>query len=169
MPVTPVFSWVMPTVGGSSGVWGTELNSMFLAIETTVNSIKTTADAALARAGGTMTGNLGVFTEDYTVVDKGNISSSVTFDVSAGNFQHGTVTGNTGTVAFSNWPASGRAAFITLELTNGGAFTFTWPGAVIWDGGSAPTLQTSGVDVLVFYSRNGGTTIRGMPAGGFNS
>ena len=62
------FSWLLPTEGASSGVWDTFLNDVvsgttansdpFDGIDKVVGDIKTTADAALARAGGSMSGDL---------------------------------------------------------------------------------------------------------------
>ena len=59
-----------------------------------------------------------------------------------------TATGNT-TWTFPA-PSNVDAHAITLELTNGGAFTQTWPSGTRWAGGVAPTLTASGTDVLVF-------------------
>jgi hypothetical protein len=89
----------------------------------------------------------------------GTTASNKTFDVSA--YASGSIepTGNI-TIAFSNWPASGDAYF-TLEGTGLGDHTITWTG-VTWDGGAAPTLSTTtGVDKLVFFTRDAGTTTRG--------
>jgi len=47
-------------------------------------------------------------------------------------------------------PSTDGARAITLELTNGGAFTMTWPAGTRWAGGVAPTLTASGTDILVF-------------------
>jgi hypothetical protein len=152
----------MPTPGGSSGVWGTQLNALIDDhIEETVDGIKTTADAALPRAGGVMTGQLEILTERVETVNKGSLTGAVTINLAEGNFQYGTVTGNT-TLSFSNWPASGKALFVILEIQNGAAFTITWPAAIRWDQNAAPTLQASGRDVIVLYSRDGGTTIRAV-------
>lgn len=67
------------------------------------------------------------------------------------------------TITITNEPAdySGGASvalFVILKITNGGAFTLTWDATIDWPGGSAPTLTTSGVDVLTFMSVNNGTT-----------
>lgn len=62
---------------------------------------------------------------------------------------------------FSNVPASG-AVVAVLELTNGGTGTQTWPAAVKWPGGTAPTLTAAGVDVLAFVTDDGGTIWRGV-------
>jgi len=83
------------------------------------------------------------------------------------NFFYATAAGAV-TWTFSNPPASGTVYEFTLELTNGGAGAQTWPASVKWHtpGGTAPTLKTTGVDVLTFYSRDGGTTWRGFHGGG---
>ena len=60
----------------------------------------------------------------------------------------------------------GNACSFTLILTNGGSKTQTWPVSVDWPGGTAPTLTSSGVDVLTFVTINAGTTWMGFLAGG---
>lgn len=161
MASTSNFSWIKPVDGGSGGTWGSILNTLFDDADSDLNSVKTTADAALPKAGGAMSGELEIKTECHAGNDLSNISGATTINLSTANFHFGTVTGDA-TFSFSNWPSSGKAKFVSLELTNGGSQAITWPGAVVWDGDSAPTLQSSGVDVIVFYSRDGGSTIRGM-------
>jgi len=39
--------------------------------------------------------------------------------------------------------------------------TVTWWAGVKWAGGTAPTLTAAGVDILGFYTRDGGATWRG--------
>ncbi len=39
-----------------------------------------------------------------------------------------------------------------------------WPASVDWAGGTAPTLTTSGTDILVFSTIDGGTIWHGMVA-----
>ena len=81
-------------------------------------------------------------------------------DCSLGNVFTKTATGAL-TWTFTNVPAS-RTFTVILELTNGGTGTQTWPAAVKWPGGTAPTLVASGVDVLGFITDDGGTTWRGV-------
>lgn len=88
--------------------------------------------------------------------------SASAVDCSAGNYFTKTASGAL-TWTFTNVPAS-RAFAFALALTNGGSGTQTWPAAVVWNGGSAPTLQTSGTDILVFITSDGGTTWRGVRA-----
>ena len=82
-------------------------------------------------------------------------------DLSTGNFFTKTISGAT-TLTVSNVVASGSANSFVLELTNAGSATITWFSGVKWAGGTAPTLTSSGVDILGFYTHDGGTTWRGM-------
>lgn len=81
-------------------------------------------------------------------------------DCSLGNYFTKTATGAL-TWTFTNVPAT-RAVSVLLELTNGGTGTQTWPAAVKWPGGTAPTLTTAGVDLMGFITDDGGTTWRGV-------
>lgn len=82
-------------------------------------------------------------------------------NLATGNLFTKTITGAT-TLTVSNVPASGTAQSFILELTNGGSGTITWFSGVKWTGGTAPTLTVSGVDILGFYTKDGGTTWRGL-------
>jgi len=102
--------------------------------------------------------------QDYSIkgVNLGSITGNpFNINLESGNFFWGTVTG-AATLVFQNPVASGDACGFILEITNGAAFTVTWPTSVDWPGGTAPTLQSSGVDVLAFVTRDGGTTWRGV-------
>ena len=82
-------------------------------------------------------------------------------DLATGNLFTKTISGAT-TFTVSNVPTTGNAASFILELTNAGFAAITWFSGVKWAGGTAPTLTASGVDVLGFYSHDGGTTWRGF-------
>ena len=86
-------------------------------------------------------------------------------DLTAGNVVTCTVNTSANTFTFSNPSASGKSCSFTMIITNGGSQTVNWPGTVDWAGGSAPTLTTSGVDVLVFTTVDGGTIWYGFAAG----
>lgn len=86
----------------------------------------------------------------------GSINSNTEIDLANGAFVTATITGSL-TFTFSNPPATGQGMQFVLVLTDGGSAVVTWPGAVTWTGGTAPTLRASGVDVLRFYTSNGGT------------
>ncbi|MNQ73911.1 hypothetical protein D3C85_886560 [compost metagenome] len=87
--------------------------------------------------------------------------ASTVVDCSLGSYFTKTITAVTN-FTVSNVPAAGTCASLMLELTNGGSQTVTWFTGVTWAGGSAPTLTAAGVDVLGFYTLNGGTTWRGF-------
>jgi len=85
--------------------------------------------------------------------------AAANIDLSLGNYYSKTISGTT-TFTVSNTPASGTASAFVLELTNGGSATVTWWAGVKWAYGTAPVLTLSGVDVLAFYTFDGGTTWR---------
>ena len=91
----------------------------------------------------------------------GSVSGATTINLLNGNFFSATVAGAT-TWTFSNPLASPNACGFVIELTNAGASAITWPAAVNWPGGTAPTLTAAGVDVLVFITDDGGTNWRGI-------
>lgn len=82
-------------------------------------------------------------------------------DCTAGNYFSKTISGTT-TFTVSNVPSSGTASALVLALTNGGAFTINWWTGVKWASGTAPTLTTSGKDILGFYTTDGGTNWNGF-------
>ena len=86
-------------------------------------------------------------------------------DLANGNVVTATVDTSANTFTFSNPPASGKCGSFTLILTNGASQTVNWPAAVDWAGGTAPTLTTSGIDVLTFTTVDAGTIWYGFLAG----
>jgi len=92
-------------------------------------------------------------TENYEAIAASNIDCSL-----ASVFSR-TISGAT-TLTVSNPAASGSVSSFILELTNGG-MNVTWWAGIKWAGGTAPTLTTTGLDVLGFYTHDGGTTWRG--------
>jgi hypothetical protein len=104
--------------------------------------------------------------QDYSIEGSaiGATGATATIDMEVANFFSATID-EACTFTFSNPPASGDFGAFVLELTNGGAFTVTYPASVDFPGGTAPTLTASGVDQLVFTTRDGGTTYFGFVAG----
>ena len=102
-----------------------------------------------------------------THIALGNVAGAATINTQQGTYFSANTSGGC-TWTFAGGPDSSKATAFTLELTSGAgntstAYTQTWPAAVKWAGGSAPTL-TQGetkVDVLVFITDDGGTTWRG--------
>lgn len=85
-----------------------------------------------------------------------------------GYFISNTTDATTWTFTGTQYIANSNSVGFILELTSGGgntstAYTQTWPASVKWPSETAPTL-TQGetfTDVLVFLTRDGGTTWRG--------
>jgi len=106
-----------------------------------------------AATGLRIDGRLKDYSEDVNAL--GDITTS-TVDLEDGNVVTATVT-SAATLTFSNPPASGQNGGFKLFMTNGGVGPVTWPTSVDWGGGTAPTLTSSGADVLVFETNDGGT------------
>ena len=122
-----------------------------------------TLSAELAGADNTVSS---VNLKDYGEVTNalGSVSGSTTIDLTAGNSVTATA-GGAITWTFSNPTASDELCGFVLKLVNGGSATQTWPASVDWPSATAPTLTTSGTDVLVFITCDGGTTYYGFTAG----
>ena len=103
-----------------------------------------------------------VDTSARTVTAHGSVSSG-TEDFSPGI--HTVTVSGVFAWAFTSWPASGTEGVVRAYITNGGSASFTGWGDVVWEGGVAPTLQASGLDVVTFTSLDGGTTVYGFLAG----
>lgn len=82
-------------------------------------------------------------------------------NLASGNYFTKTISGTT-TFTVANVASSGDVAAFILVLTNGGSATVNFFSGVTFAGGTAPTLTTSGVDLLGFFTINGGTTWRGL-------
>lgn len=155
--------WATPTTGDITGVTaGTNISGGGTSGDVTVNL---SIDSEVAFAD-----NLATRPEikDYaeTVNAIGSIGGGTQdIDLTAGNVVTGTVDTSTTTFTFSNPPATGKGGSFTLILTNGGSQTVNWPGSVDWAAGTAPTLTSSGVDVLTFMTVDAGTTWYGFAAG----
>jgi hypothetical protein len=99
---------------------------------------------------------------DYAETKQAMAAHSV--DLTLGNVQTYTLSGNQ-TLTFDNPSATGNTCSFTLVVTNGGSATLTWPGAVDWAGGDAPSLTSSGIDILTFMTMDAGTIWYGFAAG----
>jgi len=89
-----------------------------------------------------------------------------TLDLSTASVFNVTLSDNC-TFTFSNSPSDSFGFTLILNQDGTGSRTATWPAAVEWAGGTAPTLTTtaSATDVLTFITDDGGTTWYGFAAG----
>ena len=112
--------------------------------------------------------------KDYaeTVSADGTKTGAFDLDLNDGNTHSFTVGSGTFNVGITNSLAS-QSNSMTVIITNGGAGTITFKAgahggggnAVKWAGGTAPTLASSGTDILTFTTFDGGTNYYGFAAG----
>jgi hypothetical protein len=110
----------------------------------------------MPKAGGTFTGKTDHLTLRQKTIALGS-GGSLALNLATGQAFTATVNA-TATVTVTNTPATGYTMCFTLHLTNGGSAAVSWPTSFKWIGGVAPTLTTSGVDLIAGISFNGGTT-----------
>jgi len=152
------------------------INTLSSNAQTQITNTVTVANAALPKAGGTMSGTIACADETITrprftdyaethnaIGDTGGGTDAI--DISAGNVASATVSTGTQTFTFTNPSASANSCSFTLILTNGGSQTVVWPTEVDWAAATAPTLTSSGVDVLTFTTIDGGAIWYGFAAG----
>ena len=99
-------------------------------------------------------------TKTVSIIETKAAIAASAIDVNLGNYFTKTISGATTFTA--NAISSGNVSSFILELTNAGSAAITWFSGVKWAGGTAPTLTSSGVDILGFYTHDGGTTWRGL-------
>ena len=159
-------------VGDGSTAWSSKTYLVDVGSYLTATSTNTLSNKTLAAT--TLSGQLtgadqtvsAINLKDYGEITNaiGNATGSKTIDLTLGNSVTATTTGAT-TWTFSNPTASDELCGFSLKLVNGGSATQTWPASVDWPAATAPTLTTSGTDVLVFTTCDGGTTWYGFVAG----
>ena len=62
-----------------------------------------------------------------------------------------------GSFTVTGAPTSGIYGKFKLILTNGGLGSSIFPSSVKWAGGTAPTLTSSGIDIITFETIDAGT------------
>lgn len=161
MPTTDNLSLTYPTPldPATADIWGDIINDIFIAFddEFAERTIATSyADFAQSR--------MKLIDTSETVFSKGNVSGAVSLDYTNGHYQYMTLTGNISSLTISNFPASGTAGWMTLEMIQDGtgSRTLTLGSAYKTPGGDGITLTTtaSAVDTLHLFTRDAGTTIR---------
>lgn len=63
-------------------------------------------------------------------------------------------------------PSVSQSRTVSFIITNGGAFSITWPSNITWLNGTAPTLKASGIDIVTLISPNEGINWYAAESGG---
>jgi hypothetical protein len=119
-------------------------------------------------ANDTVSVTLVVGEEDLNLTDESTADYDIDLELGA-NFH--VILSEATTVTISNTPdTAGKMIGFTLIVqqdAGGNAYAVTWPGSVVWNGGSAPTLDTDAdaIDILTFFTIDGGTTWYGLHSG----
>lgn len=145
-------------------IWGGLINAILVDIDSefaTKTFAQNFADNELTRP------ELKDYSESINAL--GNQSGTVTVDMEDGNHATMTLTGNVTTLTISNPPSSGSLGILTLQVKQDatGSRSFSWPSAVKWAGGTAPTITSTATrtDIYVLRTTDGGTTWAGLVAG----
>jgi len=115
-------------------------------------------------ASGDLTGKVTRVEEEVdTTASSG---ASLALNLSSGSVFIVTLDDNC-TLSFTSVPSTAFGFTVELRQDGTGSRTVSWPAAVTWAGGTAPTLSTgaSAVDVVTLFTPDGGTTYRGFLAG----
>lgn len=149
---------------GGTAITATAVELNYLDITTLGTS--EASKAVTADANGVVTFDNGIV-EEYTAVTSSTNATTVNLR-DGSNFSH-TLTENT-TFSFSNPASSGKVSSFTLKIVQDASasqYIVTWPTAVDWSNGLAPSLSVtaSAVDYFVFITHDGGTTWYGFVAG----
>jgi len=131
------------------------------------NNLSEVANAATARTNiGAAAADAPTITSGMTLSGsvKGNPSAlaALAIDVSVGEWFTKSISADS-TFTTTGWTSSKAQGFM-LKLTTSSGAVPTWPAAVKWTGGTAPTLG-NGVHLIGFVSDDGGTTIYGAVFG----
>lgn len=139
------------TVWGSLIQLGNSSANAFTISATGNVGIKNTAPVSTLHINGN-------YTTSQTNLGTINSTSNSAISLAGGNYFRGTIAGAT-TISFTNFPANSVTGFI-CAFSNIGS-NLTWPAAVKWANGVAPTFS-SNTDVLTFITHDSGTTIYGV-------
>ena len=155
----------LPLTGGTlTGALSLGSNTL-TAGATTITTLSATA-ASVSTLNTTGNAGVGVASAAARLDVSGNYAQNIVnalstpgyVNCSLGNYFIDAISGNI-TYSFINAPAS-RAYSFTLELAHNSG-TVTWPIAVQWPGGTAPTLTAGKTHLFMFVTDDGGTRWRG--------
>jgi len=132
-----------------------------------LGNVDNTSDATKNAATVTLTNKTieaGTFTNGYTEeTATANTSTAYTIDLANGTVQILTLTGNC-TFTFPT-AAAGKSFILLLKQDGTGSRTATWPSAVKWPAGTAPTITSTASKLDKYIFTSDGTNWYGSDAG----
>ena len=148
-------------------------NAVFTVANATTSTITNLSSSNVTITGGTVSNTPIDFQDqlatrptlkDYSINGEvlGLLNANTSLNFANANFFSATANAKV-TISFSNASAANTLSGCVLALTNGGSQTLTWSN-VAWSGNTAPSLTSNGLDILVFVTYDGGTTVNGMVA-----
>ena len=148
-------------------------NAVFTVANATTSTITNLSSSNVVITGGTVSNTPIDFQDqlatrptlkDYSINGEvlGLLNANTSLNFANANFFSATANANV-TISFANASAANTLSGCVLALTNGGSKTITWSN-VAWSGNTAPSLTSNGLDILVFVTYDGGTTVNGMVA-----
>jgi len=149
-------NWNFAMIGSGAAINSTSNTSLMVSGATVLNA--TSSGAALAGSLSVTGAVTGAQVNGYIAMPANAI------DLATGIQFSKTISGAT-TFTIANVPATGSTTIFSLELTNGGSAVITWWASIKWAAATAPTLTTSGRDLLTFITHDGGTTWSGAVFG----
>ena len=127
--------------------FGAATNVGLVDVANVISAVERLQSLALLKSGGSLTGAV---SEKLLSLS----GTSVTLDLtSANNFTH-TITDNTTFTVSADSDTTFQLG--TLILNNAGSYTITWPSSFNWADNTPPTLNESGIDVITFFTIDGG-------------
>lgn len=160
------------TTGTTAASWDMGLTDFPTATGTGSVVLATSPTLTTPTLSGTTTGSDGLLTRVFlqdTAWDYFDSNTTSALDYVNGSVQRWAPSG-TVTLSVSNWPPSGNLGELLIEGINLGAATITWP-TVNWItsngtttttfSANGVTLQSSGTDWFLLWTRDAGTTVYG--------
>jgi hypothetical protein len=94
-----------------------------------------------------------------------NASGTVNLSYANGRYGVLNVVGNITSINVSAWPTSAYFGAMTLDVTNTGTFTITWPVGIKWAYGLPPVLTNNGRDIFMLSTTDSGAHVVGSVIG----
>jgi hypothetical protein len=141
-------TWATPTAGDVTGPASSTDNAFARFDGAGGKTLQNSTNATLDDSGRALFKALRI-----PLFDAGNSGAAKTIDWNDGNEQLCTLTGNV-TFTLSNPGDGGRYVLVLLQDGTGGR-TVTWPAAVKWPAGAAPTITASRYDLVTLIYLSG--------------